>query len=317
MRKSGGYNAKRLLIISENNIELELSIYYKPQIPEDPSNKTAISIHYYFPSKYDNNNTMKWLDKKGDFLLSSSISIWKSLEDYNTILNHFHDIKDIYLDRGIPVVIGEVGIITEDNNTTSFREFLYTLFSLTSSYDGIMACLWDNPLNIDETKNYYNRQTNKWNDKIIQNFIFKISTGKFINYEDYYYISNYEVSFYDDYCLIDVANKKLSTIYIYAKVYGKIGIDFDIVIGFETSNDGYDEIFVKREHGKKNYDGITTYTINTIDTDNYEFIFILIDWGFENVIMKNITCEYKEKCRFFDVDSYKNEILKNIILLGI
>ena len=31
--------------------ELEINNYYELEIPKDPSNKEAVSLHYYFPSE--------------------------------------------------------------------------------------------------------------------------------------------------------------------------------------------------------------------------------------------------------------------------
>ena len=52
IRNSGGSNEERLLIIPEVHTEIEIYFYYEYEIPKDPSNKLAISIHYYFPSKH-------------------------------------------------------------------------------------------------------------------------------------------------------------------------------------------------------------------------------------------------------------------------
>ena len=53
-------------------------------------------------------------------------------------------LKKYYINKGIPVIIGEVGILTEQNNDiNSFKEFLYVIFSLTSETSGLMSCLWD------------------------------------------------------------------------------------------------------------------------------------------------------------------------------
>jgi len=55
IRDSGGYNIDRLLIIPMLSSDFELNLinfnYIQYQIPNDPYNKLAISIYYYFPTE--------------------------------------------------------------------------------------------------------------------------------------------------------------------------------------------------------------------------------------------------------------------------
>ena len=52
IRKSGGNNIERLLIIAGVNEELEMTYSSKYKMPADQSNKLAISIHYYSPYNF-------------------------------------------------------------------------------------------------------------------------------------------------------------------------------------------------------------------------------------------------------------------------
>ena len=51
IRNTDGFNKNRLLIIPEMSTEYEINSYYELKMPNDPSNKTAVSLHYYFPSE--------------------------------------------------------------------------------------------------------------------------------------------------------------------------------------------------------------------------------------------------------------------------
>jgi len=172
IRSSDGFNKQRLLIIPKMSTELEINNYYELEMPKDPSNKTAVSIHYYFPSEsaiYEETISMSWYNKYGLLYETIPITKWGSDYDYKEIMNKMEMLKSIFIDRGIPVIFGEVGILSEyNNNISSSREFLYTLFSLTKDINGIMACLWDNSEKISEYNNYYNRETDTWNDEIIK-----------------------------------------------------------------------------------------------------------------------------------------------------
>ena len=58
VRKSGGNNIDRLLLISGPNDDFELNFSVKFKMPIDPSNKLAISFRYYIP--YDFVNTLEY-----------------------------------------------------------------------------------------------------------------------------------------------------------------------------------------------------------------------------------------------------------------
>jgi len=49
IRNTGGLNKERLLIISGLHNEMELINLFTYEMPKDPANKSAISLHYYIP----------------------------------------------------------------------------------------------------------------------------------------------------------------------------------------------------------------------------------------------------------------------------
>ena len=99
-------------------------------------------------------------------------------EDYYFMYEDLKNIKSMFMDR-IPVIIGKAGILTKNSNANLFSRILYVLFSMFYEYDGIMACLWDNPETNEENKFYYNRETNKWtNEKIKKSIIILIKYFK-------------------------------------------------------------------------------------------------------------------------------------------
>ena len=49
--------------------------------------------------------------------------------------------KNNYIKKGIPVIISEVYVYTEERKELeSIREYLFMVFSMSSDYDGIMCC---------------------------------------------------------------------------------------------------------------------------------------------------------------------------------
>ena len=120
IRNSGGNNQKRLLIISGADEDLRYTCSPKYKMPIDPFNKLAISIHYNAPTDFTSvkkSNDILYLDK------------WGADNDYNELIENFETMKHYYVDKGIPVIISEVGVLTEEKkNISSIREYLYTVF---------------------------------------------------------------------------------------------------------------------------------------------------------------------------------------------
>ena len=106
---------------------------------------------------------------------------WGRDKDYKEIMDYFSTLKRILIDKGFPVVIGEIGIYYKNAEKNSIQQFLYSIFSISSENEGILPCLWDISEKIEGDMNYYyNKETNEWVDKIIGENFLKISKGNFI-----------------------------------------------------------------------------------------------------------------------------------------
>ena len=119
VRNSGGKNSERLLLISGANTNNELTVSDVYIMSIDPANKLAMLIQYYAPyefTKENNNNSKK---------------TWGDYFDYDEIMTNFYIMRVSFLDKGFPIILGEIGMITEDwKEKESIEEYLYTVFSL-------------------------------------------------------------------------------------------------------------------------------------------------------------------------------------------
>jgi len=230
-------------------------------------------------------------------------------------MEKFDNLKSFFINKGIPVIIGEVGILTTyKNNINSIRQFLFSFFSISYEIDGIMPCLWDSSLKYSENIYYYNRETDKWNDEIIRDNLLRISRGKSIKSSEYYSTTNLEnVIPYYNFAFINFGKKKISKISINAKLSGQLGIDFEFGLNSVNKNDIWFDIKIKKENGKKQYDGTTIFTVDVSNEDINEYLYILVFSGDEYIYINNITIEYIEKFPYFDYKSYKYDILNDII----
>ena len=296
--------------------EIELNDFYELKLPKDPLNKTAISIQFYFPSESINEYEMEpfiWNDKYGYIYETIPITKWGSDNDYKEIVIKIEMLESLFIDKGIPVIFAEVGILSKyNNNIGSNREFLYTLFSLTKEINGFLACLWDNSEKISENNNYYNRETDSWNDEIIRNNIITISKDKEPKISDYYVKTNLEVVIsYLNLYSTNISNKKLLKATINAKLYGILGIDFELIIT-SIFNNNWNDVIIKKTDGKKQYDGTTVFTIDVSNEDFSDEVYVIVLGDNNYIFINNVTFEFKEKSPYFDYKSYKNTILNDI-----
>jgi len=190
IRKVGGNNIERLLLNAGANDDLQLTGSSNYKIPVDPSNKLAISIHYFEPYDFVYNTYYEpynWTDNKGFIYIYGPQIKWGNSREYQKLIDDFELMKNYFVDKGIPIIINEVGVLTEEKKEIeSIKEYLYMLFSISSDYDGIMCWLWDTSNKLFGEMNFYDRTNDIWYDEKIKNNFFQISRGKYIKPKDYY-----------------------------------------------------------------------------------------------------------------------------------
>ena len=300
IRGSGQYNLKRLLIISgmDDLFTYTCSPYYK--LPIDSSNKLAISLHYDTP-RY--------------FTIYNSDSSWGSEKEYKSVINEFDIIKDYYINKGIPIILPDIGVKTEINKQLiSIREYLYSIFSISIDY-GIMPFLWDTSNKKEGDMNYYNRETNEWYDQKLSEIFLKLSRDKHIKISDFYYTTNIETtsetSDYGDFYII-IGNKKPLKIILNANLYGTLFDDYDFSVSSKSSDGEFFDIQFGPENGKRQYDGTIIYTFDVSNYDCTTYIEI-IKWFPDEMTFNNVTIEYNESFSSFNYKKFKSSISNEII----
>ena len=304
VRSSGGKNTKRLLIIAGANAQIELSISDKFKIPNDPANNFAISLHYYIPYSFT----------KGHIDENYFMSKWGNEDDYYEIMMNFNLMKLAFVDNGIPIILSEIGVLTEDKKEEeSIREFLYVVFALSLEFDGILPCLWDTSNKKYGDMNYYDRENNVWYDKKIKNFLSKISKGKFISMWDYFIdtnVQNFTEAINEDFEL-EIDDLTLTKISFRIKFNGNFSeTDIDII-----SSDINGELFkipLSKINGKRQYDGTIIYIIDVKHIDCYDIVYIQKNQEKDNIFFYYISFEFEEYFSLFDYKSYKKRVIYNI-----
>ena len=326
IRDSGGLNIERLLIIPMISSDYEVSLidygYYEYKIPKDPYNKLAISIYYYFPCDLNNPldlDSFKLYDKLGYFIETFPLMEWGSSQNYIDILSNFDNIKKYFIDKGFPVIIGEVGILNDYiKKNNSLEQFLYTILSLSNEYEGILPCLWDIPItslsNSNFTNYYLNKNNNEWSNNKYGIIFRKINKGQFINSIDYYFHTNLETEVNANFGMINIYayTKRIIKIIINVRFFIHIENDFVLTVYSSDIDYSFYSFELKEKDGKRQYDGTSIFTIDASELELCGYVQVYASFNDNYMIINNVTVLYEKEFSKFDYLSYKNDILNGI-----
>ena len=317
VRATGGVNAERLLIISGMNANLEKTCSSKFKMPTDKANNLAVSIHYYTPEQFtieSDRNPWTYIDDKGLVQKITPMTTWGTESDYKEMTKNFEKMKKNFVDKGIPVVISEVGVITEEKqDKDSIREFLYAHFSFAKNYDGIMSTLWDTSKNDAGNMNYFNRETDEWYDEEIRDNFINISNRKYVKPSDYFVECNSETSSKvssEGYIKINIENKKVNKVIFNAKINDTQISEVGFGIGSKDSSGTWSGDPILGEKGLKQSDGTYTYSIDVSDKDFNDYVQVQGWWGNENIMINYVTLEFDESENTIDYKAYKEAVSK-------
>ena len=154
IRASGGNNAERCIMIPGYGASIDGCTTPNYQLPTDTADdRLIVSVHAYTPYNFA-------LNASGTSVFSDDL---KPEVDYL-----FSTLKSKFLDKNIPVVIGEASASNKGNASERLKWANYYMGKSASL--GIPVMLWDNNVytgssNLGEQHGYLNRLTLTWNDK--------------------------------------------------------------------------------------------------------------------------------------------------------
>lgn len=152
VRGTGDNNADRLLLLAGKNDDVAQTCTSSYVVPDD--DMLAVSMHYYSPSQFcvaDINAT--W----------GHTETWGTESEVQDVYNSFNKMKSTFVDKGIPVIVGEYGVLTRESdqkNKDDILKYLKTVASTALATDGISAILWDSG-NCGDMQ-YFDRENLQW-----------------------------------------------------------------------------------------------------------------------------------------------------------
>jgi endoglucanase len=151
VRTSGGNNATRHLLIAGYATDINLTCDAAFKVPTDAQNRRAVSVHYYDPFGFTHDyGTIR--------------STWGTTADQTELNSYMDKLKTTFVDKGIPVIVGEYGVAVDSKTSSEIRN--YTLAVASAIYTRNMCpVLWDVQLASDETTYYYDRYNRSFSDQ--------------------------------------------------------------------------------------------------------------------------------------------------------
>ncbi|MBQ9642526.1 MAG: glycoside hydrolase family 5 protein [Lachnospiraceae bacterium] len=149
VRATGGNNEKRLLLITSFASSAVIQTIGSLKIPED--DHIAVSIHAYTPYGFTYKVDADW-----------ALSEWDGSHNYE-IDKVISDLKRIFLDKGIPVLITEYGAQNKDGNDEDVARWV-THYLEEAKENGIVCVWWDNGCYTDGNEQFaiFNRHDCTW-----------------------------------------------------------------------------------------------------------------------------------------------------------
>lgn len=153
IRATGGNNAKRHLLIAGYYTDIERTCDSLYKMPDDKAGRCILSVHYYTP----------W-----DFCTCDRKHTWGTNSEVRQMETLIGKMKKNFVDKGIPVIIGEYAASGSDLSSCIF--FIEKLNKLCSDY-GIATFIWDSGRQV-------NRKTYKWRTPQYLEVLKRATSGK-------------------------------------------------------------------------------------------------------------------------------------------
>ena len=140
VRATGGKNATRWLGVPTYAANPSFEKYFT--MPEDPAKKTMLAVHFYDPSGYTIGEK-QW----SDWGHTGAAGKKESWGDEDHVREVFGNLCTKYVEKGIPVYLGEFGCsMRSSSDTRAWKFYLYYMEYIVKAAKtyGLSCYLWDN-----------------------------------------------------------------------------------------------------------------------------------------------------------------------------
>ncbi len=164
VRGKGGNNPQRHLLVSGYSTDINITCDPLFKMPYDPMNRCAVSVHYYTPANF------AILEEDADW--AQMWRTWGTDADYEELYRQMDKMKTTFIDKNVPVIIGEYGCPIKNKEPESVDRFISSVCK--AAYDRqLCPVLWD------VTDLHYNRDTCKMKSENLQKLLAAIPEKKY------------------------------------------------------------------------------------------------------------------------------------------
>lgn len=135
VRTSSGRNSTRKLVVPGYNTNIDYTVAgFTP--PEDTvSDRLILSVHFYDPWSFaGEGSTHAWGNG------AAGVDSWGQ-EDH--IVSQFGKLKTTFIDKGLPMIIGEYGAVNQ-SGAESYRRYYMEYVTQAACQNGMVPIYWDN-----------------------------------------------------------------------------------------------------------------------------------------------------------------------------
>ena len=169
IRSSGGNNRYRHLLIAGYHTNIDNTCDPLFKMPKDPANRMAVKVHYYDPFGFTH------LTK--DESWAKAAWMWGTEEEYANLNREMDKMVRNFIDKGIPVAIGEYGMAKQ--GVTQEQVTKFTLAVTEAMYSrGMLPMLWDVQLQTNQLNFYYNRRIPGMTDPLLEAGMKRIAASR-------------------------------------------------------------------------------------------------------------------------------------------
>lgn len=159
VRATGGNNTDRFLVVQGYNTNIDHTISCNATMPADTAtNRLMMEVHYYDPFNFTlNNSSSIW--QWGSIATSPSNTETWANEAYTDA--QFQKIKTAFIDKGVPVILGEysASLRTEYDMSGTHRTYWDKYVTHSAFQHGVVPMYWDSGYLTNHASGLFNRST--------------------------------------------------------------------------------------------------------------------------------------------------------------
>lgn len=157
VRATGGSNATRYLVVQGYNTNIDYTIACNATLPADTAaNRMMMEVHYYDPYNFTL-NTGGGIWQWGSIATNPAVTETWANEAYTDA--QFRKMKVNFIDKGIPVILGEyaASLRTEYDPSGRYRSYWNRYITQSAYRHGMVPMYWDNGYTTNHNSGLFNR----------------------------------------------------------------------------------------------------------------------------------------------------------------